>query len=90
MGRRRLSASLVAMMLAMQAGGCGGGDDGTDVTASPTPSGSPPPSSTSELPPAFVQCMADRGFQVESSDDIHAAPQEVLQTCFGALHEGGG
>jgi hypothetical protein len=33
--------------------------------------------------------MADRGFEVESSADIHSAPPDVLQACFGSLHSGG-
>jgi len=38
------------------------------------------------LPPGFVECMADQGHEIESSADIHSAPPEVLQTCFGASH----
>jgi hypothetical protein len=34
--------------------------------------------------------MAREGFPVESADDVHSAPEAVLQVCFGSLHEGGG
>jgi hypothetical protein len=72
---------------------CGGGDD-RKATTRPnrveTPTATAAPPSTSALPPAFVRCMADRGYAVQSPDDIHTAPQPVLQECFGALHQGGG
>lgn len=94
--RAFLSASLVAVVLGMALSACGD-DEPKEPTSSPPPSETPsgesgatPPDSTARLPPAFVKCMADRGFDVKSSDDIHSAPPEVLQTCFGALHEGGG
>jgi hypothetical protein len=93
---RRVSASLIAVVLAVPTGACGGGDD-KKAASSPAPSNtpsSPAPTATSDaaaqLPPAFVQCMAERGFDVTSSADIHSAPPDVLQTCFSALHAGGG
>ena len=95
--RRLLAASLLTAALAAPNAGCGGSDDDKDAAISPTPSNTPAtpaptaaPDSASQLPPAFVQCMADRGFTVTSIDDIHSAPPDVLQTCFGTLHGGGG
>jgi len=37
----------------------------------------------------FVKCMADRGYEIASPADVHAAPPQVLQTCFQSLHGGG-
>jgi hypothetical protein len=93
--RRLMSVLLIVVSVAI--GACGGDDD-NDAARSPTPSNtpsSPPPTATpggsaGDLPPAFVQCMADQGFDVSSSADIHSAPPEVLQLCFGTLHGGGG
>jgi hypothetical protein len=76
-------------------GACGGGDDGDNaatmsVPASPSPfgGGTPPSASRSlgDLPPEFVQCMADRGFRIKSEFEIHSAPPEALQACLGSLH----
>jgi hypothetical protein len=83
--RRRLAAAVLVSGLLVA--GCGGDDDGT--TAEPAPQ-TPTPSRVSGLPPEFIACMADQGYAIESADDVHAAPQEVLQLCFGALHDGGG
>jgi hypothetical protein len=74
----------------------GGGDE--ENTSRPAPSngveapseGTTPPSAPGQLPPEFVECMADQGFDIESSADIHSAPPQVLQQCFGSLHQGGG
>ena len=71
-----------------------GGDDKKAVT-SPAPRDAvetpePPASAPGALPPEFVECMAEQGFEVTSSDDIHSAPMRVLQMCFGSLHDGGG
>jgi hypothetical protein len=83
---------LVAIVLAGIAV-AGGDDEATtnraprdrlDAPTEPTPT----PGDPSSLPPEFVQCMADQGFDITSPDDIHAAPPQVLQTCFGALHQG--
>jgi hypothetical protein len=79
-----LMLALVAVVLAL--GACGGGDD-EETTTSPapteSPSGSPAPPSVGELPPEFVECMADQGYEIESSADVHSAPPQVLQQCFG-------
>ena len=94
--RSRRSATLIALALLVPiGGGCGGSDD-KDSARTPTPSPMPaptnadPPPTPGDLPPAFVKCMADQGFDVTSSDDIHSAPPDVLQLCFGSLHGGGG
>ncbi len=73
-----------------------GSDD--DTTTNPAPrdgvesptEATPPPGDPDALPPEFVKCMADQGFEVDTPDDIHVAPPQVLQTCFGLLHQGGG
>jgi hypothetical protein len=72
-----------------------GGDDGKD-TARPAPTdppaapseSAPAPSAPSALPPEFLRCMADNGYDVEQGADIHSAPMELLQRCFGSLHGG--
>jgi hypothetical protein len=80
--------AIVAVALA-----AGGGDD-EEATKSPAPRGEttgespPPPNLPSGLPPEFVQCMADQGFEIESPADIHSAPPQVLEACFGTLHQG--
>jgi hypothetical protein len=88
-----IALALVALALVLAA--CGGGDDGeTKTTTSPAPSESPSggatPPSSGALPPQLVDCFADKGFDIESSADIHSAPPQVVQECFGALHQGGG
>ena len=86
---------LVAIVLAGIAV-AGGGDETTtnpaprDGVQAPAETTTPSPGDPSSLPPAFVKCMADQGFAVESTEDIHAAPPQVLQSCFGTLHQGGG
>jgi hypothetical protein len=89
----------LVVLVAIVLGGiavAGGGDN--DTTTNPAPRDSveapteatPPPGDPDSLPPEFVKCMADQGFAVESPTDIHSAPPQVLQTCFGTLHQGGG
>jgi hypothetical protein len=78
-----ISVALALAALILILAGCGGG--GEERPTSPAP-----PNASSTLPPAFVECMADRGFEIESPADIHSAPPQVLQACFGALHQGGG
>jgi hypothetical protein len=76
------AAGIVALTLLLAA--CGGGD------GEKTPAKATPPSASGSLPPAFLECMADQGFSIESSADIHLAPLEVLQVCFASLHEDSG
>jgi hypothetical protein len=87
-------ALVVVVALALIVGACGGGDDDDDKARTSPPAsgggGAAPPASPSQLPRAFVRCMAGRGFDVDALADIHSAPPQVLQACFGALHQGGG
>ena len=97
MSPRRLTPVIAVLVaLAPIVAGCSSGDDG-DEEATPTPTQTPfgdgrdaPPASPGQLPPEFMRCMADQGYDVESSADVHSAPPQVLQACFTALHEGGG
>ena len=43
-----------------------------------------------QLPPAFVECMADQGYEIGSADDMHSAPMQALQTCLPTPHGGEG
>lgn len=95
--RRPLAVIVTAVALASLVGACGDSDDEdgkptATPPASETPFGGsgPTPPSASQLPPEFIQCMADQGFEIQSPDEIHSAPQQALQTCFGSLHSGGG
>jgi hypothetical protein len=86
--------AIAAVTIGLGVSGCGGGDD-DEATATPVPretpgAGTPQPGGAGALPPEFLECMADEGFDVSSADDVHAAPQQVLQECFGSLHGGGG
>ena len=80
---RRLATALLVVGLALA--GCGGDDRPTAEPPAPTAT-----ASVGGLPPEFLSCMADQGYEIKSADDIHSAPQEVLQECFGSLHQGGG
>lgn len=87
----RISA-LVALGLTLAA--CGGSDD-DKATTSPATTEAPSqddtaPRPSGALPPEFVKCMADKGFDIRSPADIHTAPQEAFQACLGSLHQGGG
>jgi len=81
--------------------GDSGDDEGTRGTPSTTPApsdapdGSTAPPGLGAFPPEFIQCLKDRGVDIEGKDPqelFHggAVPPEVLNTCFGALHGGGG
>lgn len=94
--RRAATATTTALVtLVLTVAACS--DDDEDVTPSPapregaeTPRSTTPPNGLGALPAEFVQCMADQGFKIESPAQIHSAPPQLLQACFGALHEGGG
>jgi hypothetical protein len=83
-----VGAVLIGLVLAS----CSGDDE--EPTRDPAPPdrvettnrGATPPSDVGALPPEFVKCMADNGFTIKSSDDVHSAPPQVLQACFGAIH----
>jgi hypothetical protein len=70
----------------------GGGEDGS--SADPASSGgleapetsAPPSGDLGALPPGFVECMAKQGYEIQSAAEIHSAPPQVLQACFGAAH----
>ncbi len=100
MRRRRpalaaVTLALVALALVLAA--CSGDDD-EQATTSPAPRGgveapgeqATPPGAARSLPPEFRRCMAERGFEIESQAEIHSAPPEVLQACFGSSHQSGG
>jgi hypothetical protein len=96
MTRRALTAvALVA--LALLFGSCLGGDDEAN-DANPPASEAPlgdgrgrtTPPSPSALPPELLECFADKGYEIASPTEIHSAPPQVVQECFGALHQGGG
>jgi hypothetical protein len=85
---------LVALALVVAA--CGGDqdDEGTTTSVAPSAGFAPPsesvaPPSAGALPPGIAECLADQGYEIEPSE-LHSVPQQVLQTCFNALHQGGG
>ena len=74
------------------------GTSGTTPTTTPAPSEAPDGSSAQPglggFPPQFIQCLTDRGVDIEGEDPqelFHggAVPPQVLNACFGALHGGG-
>jgi hypothetical protein len=83
-----IGAALVGLALSS----CSGDDEGASTTPTrpnevETPSGgAAPPSGPGQLPPEVLECMAEQGFEVRSSADIHSAPPQVLQACFGSIH----
>lgn len=88
-----VAPALVALALAVAA--CGGDDEEATTRPAPrdgveAPRETTPPSAPGALPAEFVQCMADQGFEIKSPAAIHSAPPQLLQACFGSLHEGGG
>jgi hypothetical protein len=100
--RAILSVALALVVLvAIVVGGiaiAGGGGDDENREANPPASeaplggggGSTAPPSPGALPPQLFQCFADKGYEIESPADIHSAPPQVVQECFGVLHQGGG
>jgi hypothetical protein len=85
-----ISAALLVALVAIVVGGIalagGGGDEETTTSTAPSEPSAGAAPSPGALPPEFVECMADRGFDIESSADIHSAPPQVLQECFGSSH----
>jgi predicted small secreted protein len=95
--RAVIAVTLALVALALLLAACGGGDgdgDGDEASTNPSPTEAPSqratPPSPSALPQELVECYADKGYKIESPADIHSAPPEVVQECFGALHQGGG
>ena len=84
MRRRRMVSAAPPMLAAvLTLAACSGGDDDD------APSGGTPPPNAGALPPELLECFADEGFDIDSPNEIHAAPQQVVERCFNALHEGG-
>jgi len=78
----------------------GGGDDG-ESSRRPAPAAAPsdgaaPPGVASQLPPGFAECLADQGVDLPEGAGLNeifhggAVPPEVVNQCFGRLHQGGG
>jgi hypothetical protein len=91
--RRALTIGMTALALTLS--NCGGDDK--KANTSPAPSNTPepeetapPPNTDAQLPPEFVKCMADQGYEIKSAAEIHSVPMQALQTCLPALHGGGG
>ena len=89
--------ALLVVAIALVVVASGGGDD-EEPAANPVPSneleapagGAPPPSVGGlQLPPGIAECLADQGFDIDPSN-LHSVPPDLLQACFGALHQGGG
>jgi hypothetical protein len=92
--RAVIAVALALVALALMLAACSDDDDG-EASTSPAPSEAPsggttPPTAPGSLPPEFVECMAGQGFAIKAPADIHSAPPQVLQACFGSLHDGGG
>jgi hypothetical protein len=88
----RKPALLLVTLVALGIGGCGGNGDEAprDRGDAPRETTGTTTSAPDSLPPEFVKCMAERGYEVESSAEVHSAPQEIVQACFEAVHQGGG
>jgi hypothetical protein len=80
---------LVAIVVVAVAANAGGDDEGRTTNPAPSSESAPPPAAPGAFPPEFFECMADRGFPIQSPAEMHSAPPQVLQECFGALHDGG-
>jgi hypothetical protein len=77
----RAAPPMLAALLTLA--GCSAGDDDD------APSGATTPPNAGALPPELLECFADEGFDIDSPNEIHQAPQQVVEKCFNALHEGG-
>jgi hypothetical protein len=93
MRRPRAVIALALTLIAIVIGAIAlAGGDGEDTKADPAPrrtttGETTPPGAAGALPPEFVDCMAEQGFEIDSPDDIHSAPPQALQACFGSLHQ---
>lgn len=89
--RAVISVALALVALTLILAACGGDEEATTTPApSEAPSGDATPPSPGALPPGIAECLADRGYELESPADLHSAPPQVLSACFDALHQGGG
>jgi hypothetical protein len=90
--RATIALVLALLVLALTLAACGG--DNGETKTSPAPSGPQNKGATSPgagaLPPQLLECFADKGYKLESPGEIHSAPPQVVQECFGVLHQGGG
>lgn len=97
---KRLVA-IVALVVALVVAGCGGDDE--ETTTSTTPLAAPPsapsaaaPSAPGSLPQEFLDCMAERGFDVPATGGpppaLLADPeaQSAYQACAALLPGGFG
>jgi hypothetical protein len=90
--RAVIAVALALLALALVFAACGGEDDeGTTTNRAPSeaPAGGAAPPGLGALPPGIAECLADQGYEIEPSE-LHSVPRQVLQTCFNALHQGGG
>jgi hypothetical protein len=94
-GLSALALALTALTLLLAA--CAGGDDEENQANPPASEaplgdggGSTTPQSPGALPPELLECFADKGYEIDSPTRIHSAPPQVVEECFGALHQGGG
>jgi hypothetical protein len=78
--------AIAAVVLGLALSSCGGDDEPETARPAPTPGETAP--APSGLPPEFLECMAEQGYDVDQGADIHSAPMELLQRCFGSLHGG--
>ena len=99
-----LAVALVLLVAVVVGGiaiaGGSGGDEGTNATPAPSeaPGGSDTPPGLGAFPPQFIQCLTDQGVDIEDLEGLDpneifhggAVPPQVLNTCFGVLHGGGG
>jgi hypothetical protein len=95
MRHRRAIISVASALAVLLPAACGG--DADKATTSPSsrdgveaPKDAAPPSNAAgQLPPEFLRCMADRGFDIDSPAEVHSASPEALQACFQSLHGAG-
>jgi hypothetical protein len=84
--RRAVALSIALVAITLLIGACGEGDDDETTTPPATSTvapGATGPSDLGALPPEFIECMAEQGYEIESSADVHSTPPQVLQQCFG-------
>jgi hypothetical protein len=92
----RRPRAVIAVALALIAIIVGGialaGGDGEDTSTNPasnesTTGNASPPRALGALPPEFVECMAEQGFDIDSVAEMHSVPPQALQACVGSLHQ---
>jgi hypothetical protein len=87
-------AAIIVGGIALAGGGDDEGKKEATAPASEAPldggGGDTAPPGPGALPPALLECFADKGYAIQSPAELHSAPPQVVQECFGALHQGGG